>query len=348
MNLPEMTTDDLLAALPPDEDNRWELKSANLLTNKGELKRELGKQMSAFSNSGGGYLAIGFADKTRIPQSCGETVGRQPMKDYLATLSEQSVEYPLQTYSVHRIPFTSDPAQAVFVIAVEDSPAAPHQAKDERQYYWRLDGKSVPAPHFHLELLRNRATRAVLMIDELSATEDMPLTILELKNKTITLQITLRVKVTNISGQIANPHALRITSDFLSFGWQLNRDDKLNLMEGALMETATAVLFPSASDYHDLVLRASIPFSENPDLAELAKSWDQLELQLQPLSHDYVGEVFRWRASDPDGERDGNSIVSQLWEQRKREHERIEGAMKETGRLLLADFQHNQRILRNM
>jgi hypothetical protein len=48
------------------------------------------------------------------------------------------------------------------VIDVGDSAAAPHQSKRDHIYYYRVGGRSVPAPHFYLELLRQRLTHPAL------------------------------------------------------------------------------------------------------------------------------------------------------------------------------------------
>jgi hypothetical protein len=48
--------------------------------------------------------------------------------------------------------------EAELVIDVGDSAAAPHQSKYEKIYYRREGGRSERAPHFYLELLRQRLT----------------------------------------------------------------------------------------------------------------------------------------------------------------------------------------------
>jgi hypothetical protein len=50
----------------------------------------------------------------------------------------------------------------VIVVDVGDSAAAPHQSTRDRLYYRREGGHSMPAPHFYLELLRQRLTNPVL------------------------------------------------------------------------------------------------------------------------------------------------------------------------------------------
>ncbi len=104
-----MTTDDLLAMIPQDEDRNWEFKSAAILLDKSKLKQELSKQVSAFANSGGGYILIGFNEDTKDFEPCAELQGRQSMKDYLSTLVETSVAFEIQAYSVDRIPMSNSP-----------------------------------------------------------------------------------------------------------------------------------------------------------------------------------------------------------------------------------------------
>jgi hypothetical protein len=48
------------------------------------------------------------------------------------------------------------------VVDVGDSFLAPHQAAEQRTYYYREGGHSKPAPHFYLETLRNRLVRPLL------------------------------------------------------------------------------------------------------------------------------------------------------------------------------------------
>jgi hypothetical protein len=50
----------------------------------------------------------------------------------------------------------------VIVIDVGDSAAAPHQSKRDKIYYRREGGRSERAPHFYLELLRQRLTNPTL------------------------------------------------------------------------------------------------------------------------------------------------------------------------------------------
>ena len=286
MDFGSITTDELLAALPADsEDDRWELKSASYLApvKRGELKKELGKQVSAFANSGGGYLVFGISDDRQL-EACETAVGRQPMKDYLATMVEQSVEYPIRHFRVHRVPFKSDPDKAVFVIAIEDSPAAPHQAKEERVYYYRIDGHSKPAPHFHVELLRNRVTKAVLQIADIDYTLQTPQF-----GDAPRLNIALRVDVENISLQCATHWGIHVKHPRENYRWTFGPDRK-PLTEGLCVHGEQPVLLPSQRVTVIVHISGASEHVNMQPILAFDKLWEDFGVLARPLSQNHVGE----------------------------------------------------------
>jgi hypothetical protein len=286
MDIQNHTTDDLLTLLPPDEDDRWEFKSADLLlaSKKVEFKKELGKQVSAFANSGGGNLVIGIS-KTRTIEPCEQQVGRESMKDYLATMVEQSVEYPLRHFRVHRVPLTSDPAKSIFVIAIEDSPAAPHQAKDERNYYYRIDGHSKPAPHFHVELLRNRMTKAVLGIVSTDYTLQTP----SESPGSWTFNFALRLTVENQSLQSASAWGVHVKCCQEDWRWK-SKDDR-HFTEGVCIHGEQLVLLPSERSIVTVHVSGTDRPTHNPMFL-----FEQFCVTLRTVSQNHVGEeqVFRF------------------------------------------------------
>jgi hypothetical protein len=100
------------------------------------------------------------------------TQGSTSIKDWLEQKVPYLVSYPLQDFRVHlvekktrsRIPDDLE----VVVIDVGDSALAPHQCAQgggearKYLYYFRQAGRSEPAPHFYLELLRQRLVNPVL------------------------------------------------------------------------------------------------------------------------------------------------------------------------------------------
>ena len=169
------TTDDLVPHFPPpdEENNLWEFKNAKVLS-KSEIAAKLGKAVSAFANTGGGYLVFGVHATTGDLQPCPQMFGTVTTKDWLASRVEASVDVAIQDFTIHKIPIASQPTECIYVVQIGDSQAAPHQSRHDTQYFYRLDGQSKPAPHFHLELLRSRYTRAVLKITGTRFVVDVP------------------------------------------------------------------------------------------------------------------------------------------------------------------------------
>jgi hypothetical protein len=153
--------------LPAGEHDDFDRKSGRLLGNQDEFFNKVAKALSAFANSGGGSLILGVTDNG-TPDGLQATVGRTLVREWLEQKVPTLLDYPLSDFRVHlvergkasRIPSDKE----VIVIDVGDSAAAPHQSKRDKCYYRREAGHSVPAPHFYLELLRQRLTSPVLEV----------------------------------------------------------------------------------------------------------------------------------------------------------------------------------------
>jgi hypothetical protein len=134
------------------------------------------------------------------------------MRDWLEQKIPTLLEYPPSDFRVHRvipaasvnsrIPSGSD----VIVIDFGDSASAPHQRKSDKVYFYRAAGRSAPAPHFYLELLRQRLTEVRLSaelrsVELITAYEDESAIFVETK---------LHFAVLNVGAVAAYKWALRI------------------------------------------------------------------------------------------------------------------------------------------
>lgn len=289
MNFADATTDDLLNALPADRENdRWELKNAELLTKaqRRELKTELGKQVSAFANSGGGYLVFGISNGGQI-EPCEQLVGRQPMKDFLSVMVEQSVEYPIRHFRIHRIPLASDASQSVFVVEIEDSPAAPHQAKDERIYYYRIDGHSKPAPHFHVELLRSRMTKSVLEVQNVDYRLQTP----GRNGGCMIMDVAMLVAVKNMSMQCASTWGVHAVLPWENYRWSLLKSRE-PLSEGICVVGEPAVLLPGQREIATIHIRGHSEHANMQPSMAMEFLWEKFGLVVQPVSQNHIGKDF--------------------------------------------------------
>ena len=173
----EYWTEAEIDALPQGEHDYFERKSGLLFNDTGELLGKLGKTISALSNSGGGYIILGV-DDSGIPDGVPPLQGNTSVREWLEQKIPYLVYYPLSDFRVHivgRGPVTRIPVgREVIVIDIGDSPLAPHQCargsggSSKYMYYYRQAGRSEPAPHFYLELLRQRLVNPVLEIHKVN------------------------------------------------------------------------------------------------------------------------------------------------------------------------------------
>jgi hypothetical protein len=158
-------------AFPAGEHDYFDRKSGRLCDKPDDLQGSLAKALSAFANSGGGHLILGV-DDAGVPDGVPLKVGRTPIRDWLEQKIPHLVEYALADFRVHRVepsaPSRIPANREVIVIDIGDSALAPHQCNygggDARKYayYHRQGGRSEPAPHFYLELLRQRLVNPVV------------------------------------------------------------------------------------------------------------------------------------------------------------------------------------------
>jgi len=157
--------EEYIAHLPLEEDYRFDRKRSSILIdaasgrNASANRNEMSVDVSAFANSGGGYLIYGVANDGVVDGGIpidlkGGTA--EWLDASLATLTDR----PLRNYRVKCIKSTGANTKlrfqhAIYVVAIPDSEEAPHQALD-RRYYIRMNGHNEPAPHWMLEDIRRR------------------------------------------------------------------------------------------------------------------------------------------------------------------------------------------------
>jgi hypothetical protein len=164
----ETWTEDQVTELPLGEHDYFERKGGRLFdaANRNNLLDTLGKAASAFANSGGGHLILGVTNTGELDGVPHVWSGKTTARDWLEQKIPQLLDYRLNDFRVHiveRQPSSKIPSDHdVIVIDFGDSALAPHQSTRDHTYYYRSAGRSLPAPHFYLELLRQRQTSPVL------------------------------------------------------------------------------------------------------------------------------------------------------------------------------------------
>lgn len=222
----EKWTEADIEALPDGEHDYFERKSGRLFSNPGDLLGALAKALSAMANSGGGHIILGV-DDSGIPDGIPPMQGASPTRDWLEQKTPHLVEYPLSDFRVHVVePALSSrfpSGRQVIVIDVGDSPLAPHQCAhggsgaSKYMYYHRRAGRSEPAPHFYVELLRQRLVGPVL---EAALSELVPVKAVRV-GEAVFLAMRLRFTVKNV-GRVA------------AYKWQLALTEMGGYLEGRL------------------------------------------------------------------------------------------------------------------
>jgi hypothetical protein len=335
------TTDDLLQVVPPQETTEWEFKAADVFAtgNFAQFKNQkLGRIVSSFANSGGGYLLLGRRDKSDVFDPVPLSEGRTSMEDHLGWVISHCVTPQYRDFSFHRLPITSSPTDSVLIVAFEDSPAAPHQSNADTNYFYRLPGHCVAAPHFYLEALRGRYTRAIVKAESLTIGVSIPLaggTSDEWRGH-IALIVTATISVRNSSLQIADPYALRIFTEVPDSNW---------MCEGNALITDTVLrksqLFPSIREPFCVSFRLKLPEADLSHPSTLASALDAFEFSYQPLSQNFAGEVTRIRFVEHPGN-DARQMVTDaiiaLQEQKRRIQETFDGFRDDLDKIANTDF----------
>lgn len=284
----KMTTDELLQIIPPTETAEWEFKAAAIFdpSNFGEFKKQkLGKIVSSFANSGGGYLVLGKRNDVATFDPVRTHEGRTTMEDHLSLVISQSVTPHYRNFEIRRIPISGKLNESVLVVEFFDSPAAPHQSVSDVNYFYRLPGHSVPAPHFHLELLRGRLSKTILEVRDVHY---VLTSVDHVQNQSLCLHLALNITVENTSLLSATAWGLHLKQTHEHYGWSEEATTRY-LFDGVCYHSDRNVLLPYEQSTLTVRLKGEAdprqPF--RPQWFDLAR---HLDIQIRPVSQNFIGE----------------------------------------------------------
>lgn len=148
--------DIVLSLFPPGEHDWYEVKGNReidftLPDLNPKWQEDLSKAISALSNSGGGYLVLGAIESTKNIKLDGNGINRKIknngtkkwLEDFLHTLTDPFI-HGMNVYEFLKFQGVELPDTALYIVEIDDSPIAPHQAKDHK-YYVRIGSSSKPA-----------------------------------------------------------------------------------------------------------------------------------------------------------------------------------------------------------
>ena len=169
-------TAEKLQDLDPDEHDYQEFKSTPYLEAERGVDslfvERFSKQISAFSNGGGGRIFIGIDDNGQIDGGVNTQLKKGGTRSWLEDVLPDLVSPRLQEINIFEV--TRDgpsspilPGRAVYIVDIPQSTVAPHQARDKR-YYLRIAGKSRPMTHVHVMDVMRRTKTPTLTLAQFS------------------------------------------------------------------------------------------------------------------------------------------------------------------------------------
>ncbi|WP_292948596.1 ATP-binding protein [Olleya sp. UBA1516] len=142
-----------------EESINLDYKSARSLDKADGKKRELAKDISAFSNSDGGIIIYGIEEENHKPTIFSFVDGSILTKEWLENIIDGNIQPRIQGIKITPIRIENDLKKTVYIVKIPESENAPHMSTDKK-YYRRYNFKSVPMEEYEVRNLYNRSSSA--------------------------------------------------------------------------------------------------------------------------------------------------------------------------------------------
>lgn len=190
------TEKDILALISNkvEESISLEYKRCSSLSNTDKMKIEISKDVSSFANSVGGTIVYGMREEGHIPVEI--DVGFDPQeitKEWLESVICSRISPKMDGLKIIPIALKEfRPSRYIYVVNIQQSIRAPHQASD-RRYYKRYNFNSMPMEDYEIKDIANRRTalRPLIAVDTFIRHS----TVVCLSIKNIGSEIALNVKL---------------------------------------------------------------------------------------------------------------------------------------------------------
>jgi hypothetical protein len=134
-----------------------------------ETRAEIGKEISAFSNSSGGILLIGIEEKktadgrSKIPVAVQWNIVKKKDKEWFSQVILANIQPHVNHIDVVSIT-ANDGLGNIFIVDVPASAYSPHMSCiDDHQYYERIGARSEPMEHYQVDYHFGRRLRPDLI-----------------------------------------------------------------------------------------------------------------------------------------------------------------------------------------
>ena len=147
-----------------EENLHLEYKAADALAKSDGKKREITKDVSAFTNSDGGYIIYGIKeydilDRKHLPERPDPIDRTQFSKEWLEQVIG-NIRPRVVGLTIHPVNIDSGANNVAYVVEIPQGDTA-HQASDYR-YYRRYNFESVPMADYEIRMVMGRSTRPEL------------------------------------------------------------------------------------------------------------------------------------------------------------------------------------------
>lgn len=190
-----------------------------------------------------------------------------------------------RNFEIRHLPISGKPNESVLVVEFFDSPAAPHQSVADVNYFYRLPGHSVPAPHFHLELLRGRLSKTILEVKDV---QYVLTSVDHGQNQPLCLHVALNVAVENTSLLSATAWELHLKQTHEYYGWS-EESTRRYLFDGVCCHSDRRILLPN----EQITLTVRLKGEADPR-QPFRQQWQglarNLNVEIRPVSQNFVGE----------------------------------------------------------
>lgn len=142
-----------------EESLNLDYKSARSLNKADGKKRELAKDVSAFSNSDGGIIVFGIEEENHKPTEFSFVDGSIFTKEWLENIIDGNIQPRINGIKILPIRIENELKKTIYIVKIPESENAPHMSADKK-YYRRYNFKSVPMEEYEIRNLYNRSSSA--------------------------------------------------------------------------------------------------------------------------------------------------------------------------------------------
>ncbi|MBT1712433.1 putative DNA binding domain-containing protein [Fulvivirgaceae bacterium PWU5] len=183
-----------------------EFKASGALSNSGDNKKELVKDVSAMANSAGGVVIYGILEKEHAAYALSPIDGNQFNKEWLENVIYSRIRRKIENIRIVPIRIGGKIEQTVYVIIVPESINAPHMA--DGKYYRRHNFQVLEMDEYEVRGAYSKQIRTTLAIEDIDVMKgdfhEVRLPGEVVKYSVVDLNYYLRVGIRNIGNSIEN------------------------------------------------------------------------------------------------------------------------------------------------